>query len=184
MNNDPNPVQRLTWKTYLEPLAWLALAVFGLTMSSAFDAPNKIFEFGPAFWPQVILIGMIIAAGSLGISIYVSAGRVVEESPKLAKFESSGDDAVTFSPKLVGIFLLPLIYVYAMHKLGFYLVTPLFLLAFMYTLGVRRWKTLILVTVVLSAILVLLFVKLIFTPLPQGAGYFHTLNGQLMGLIQ
>lgn len=184
MDKDAAPVQRLTWKSYLEPLAWLALAVFGLTMSSAFDAPNKIFELGPAFWPQVILIGMIIAAGSLGISIYVSAGKPVEESSKSAKFELSSDGAVTFSPRLVAIFLLPLIYVYAMHKLGFYLVTPFFLPVYMYTLGVRRWKTLILVTVGLYAILVLLFVKLIFTPLPQGAGYFHTLNGQLMGLIQ
>ncbi len=49
MDKDAGTVQPLTWKSYLEPLAWLALAVFGLTMSSAFDAPNKIFELGPAF---------------------------------------------------------------------------------------------------------------------------------------
>ena len=184
MDKDATPIRRRSWKSYLEPLAWLALAAVGLTLSSEFDAPNKIFELGPAFWPQVILIGMIIAAGSLGISIYVSAGKSVEDSSKPAHLETSGGDAVEFSPRIVAIFLLPLIYVYAMHKLGFYLVTPFFLLAFLYTLGVRRWKTLILVTVGLCAILVLLFVKLIFTPLPQGAGYFHTLNGQLMGLIQ
>ena len=184
MDNDATPVRRLTWKSYLEPLAWLALAVVGLTMSSEFDAPNKIFALGPAFWPQVILIGMIIAAVILGISIYASGGNPIEDSAEAAQFETPVGDAVAFSPRLVAIFLLPLIYVYVMHKLGFYLVTPVFLPAFMYTLGVRRWKTLILVTVGLYAILVLLFVKLIFTPLPQGAGYFHTLNGQLMGLIQ
>lgn len=184
MDKDAMPVRRLTWKSYLEPLAWFALAVGGLTMSSTFDAPNKIFELGPAFWPQVILIGMIIAAVTLGISIYVSGGRPVTGSAEPAHFETSDGDAVQLSPRLVAIFLLPLMYVYAMHKLGFYLVTPFFLLAFMYAFGVRRWKTLILVTVGLYAILVLLFVKLIFTPLPQGAGYFHTLNGQLMGLIQ
>ena len=184
MQEKATPVQSLTWKSYLEPLAWLALAVVGLTMSSEFDAPNKIFQLGPAFWPQAVLVGMIIAAGSLGISIYVSAGVPVEESAEAEKHENFGGNAVEFSPKLVAIFLLPLIYVFAMQKLGFYLVTPFFMLAFLYTLGVRRWKTLILVTVGLWAILVLLFVKLIFTPLPQGAGYFYTLNGQLMGLIQ
>jgi hypothetical protein len=184
MDKDGIPAQAPTWKSYIEPLAWLGLAVVGLTMSAEFDAPNKIFALGPAFWPQVILVGMIIAAVVLGISIYVSGGKPTEDSADAAQLETSDAESIRFSPRLAAIFILPLIYVYAMHKLGFYLVTPFFLPVYMYMLGVRRWKTLLLVTVGLYATLVLLFVKLIFTPLPQGAGYFHTLNGQLMGLIQ
>ena len=34
------------------------------------------------------------------------------------------------------------------------------------------------------AVLVLVFYKIIFTSLPMGAGIFHTMNGELMGLIQ
>jgi hypothetical protein len=44
--------------------------------------------------------------------------------------------------------------------------------------------TLIAVTVGIYGTMVLIFVKLIYTPLPQGAGFFHSLNGQLIGLIQ
>ncbi len=54
----------------------------------------------------------------------------------------------------------------------------------MYLLGVRRWVTLIAVTAGFYGAVVVIFVKLIFTPLPQGAGFFHSLNGQLIGLIQ
>jgi hypothetical protein len=127
---------------------------------------------------------MIIAAGVLAISIYSIGGKQGAVSVAPANFEPPADVAVEFSPRLVAIVVLPLVYVYAMHKLGFLLVTPVFLPAFMYLLGVRRWRTLVLTTVGFYAAIVLLFVKLIFTPLPQGAGFFHSLNGQLIGLIQ
>ena len=71
-----------------------------------------------------------------------------------------------------------------MHKMGFLLVTPFFLFAFTWLMGVRRWQTLVGFSLGFYALLVFVFYKLIFTPLPMGAGWFHALNGEILGLIQ
>ena len=44
------------------------------------------------------------------------------------------------------VFAVPILYVYAMHKIGFLLVTPVFLPLYMYILGVRRWPVIVGVT--------------------------------------
>ena len=68
--------------------------------------------------------------------------------------------------------------------MGFLLVTPFFLIAYTWLMGVTRIRTLLGFSLGFYAALVLVFYKLIFTPLPMGAGYFHTINGELLALLQ
>jgi len=51
-------------------------------------------------------------------------------------------------------------------------------------MGVRRLRTLFGFSLGFYAVLVLVFYKLIFTPLPMGAGWFHTISGEIIALIQ
>jgi len=71
-----------------------------------------------------------------------------------------------------------------MHYFGFLLTTPVFLAVYMVVLGVKRLRTVAVITVALSALLLVIFVKLVFTPLPQGAGVFNSINGEIIGLVQ
>jgi len=68
--------------------------------------------------------------------------------------------------------------------MGFLLVTPFFLFTYMWVVGVKRLKTLIITTLCFYAAIVVIFVKLIFTYLPPGAGVFNTINGYLLRILQ
>ena len=168
-------------RDFFEAAAWLVLVVTGLVASLEFDELWPGYDLTPAFWPRVILI----LAGIFAIVLLVSS---FSATPMPEKAETAAGEAAESERSadlhVLIVFAVPLLYVYAMHKIGFLLVTPVFLPLYMYVLGVRRWRVLVGVTVFLCALVVVLFVKLVFTPLPQGAGFFHSLNGELIGLLQ
>ena len=168
----------------VEAVVWLGLAVAAIIVTFEFDGPLPTFEFGAAFWPRVVIAGVIVSAGVLLVSSYFVGARESEAVIDERTTDALSEDAARVTRKTLAIFAIPLVYVYAIHQVGFLLVTPIFLLGYMYLLGVRGWVTLIAVTVGFYGAIVLIFVKLIYTPLPQGAGFFHSLNGQLIGLIQ
>ena len=173
-----------TRRSRVEAVVWLALAIAAFIVTFEFDGPLPTFEFGAAFWPRVVIAGVIVSAGVLLVSSYFVGARESEAVIDERTTDALSEDAARVTRKTLAIFAIPLVYVYAIHQVGFLLVTPIFLLGYMYLLGVRGWVTLIAVTVGFYGAIVLIFVKLIYTPLPQGAGFFHSLNGQLIGLIQ
>jgi len=168
----------------LEPALWLIFAAIGIAMTFDFMGPLPNFKLGAAFWPQVILVGIMVVAIIHGAITYFYKPLSDIGEPELQSQELPNDEAPAVTAKLVAIFVVPLVYVLAMHKLGFFLVTPIFLPLYMYLMGVRKIRTLISVTAGLYSAIIFLFVVLVFTPLPQGAGYFHSLNGQFIGLFQ
>ena len=171
-------------RSLVEAVVFLALAIGAFIVTFEFDGPLPTFEFGAAFWPRVVIAGVIVAAGVLLVtSLFAGAGKARPAIDERMT-DALPEDAARVTKKTLAIFAVPLVYVYAIHQVGFLLITPIFLPGYMYLLGVRRWVTLIAVTVGFYGAVVLIFVKLIFTPLPQGAGFFHSLNGQLIGLIQ
>ncbi|MFP6870645.1 MAG: tripartite tricarboxylate transporter TctB family protein [Nitrospinota bacterium] len=178
-------MQKDKLKSLWEAAAWLGFGAAGMAMTFGFAGPLPTFELGAAFWPQIVLGGIMATAVILGITTYFS-GPASETVDKGTQTTDLPDDmaAMSVTRKTIAIFAIPLVYVFAMHKLGFFLVTPIFLPLYMYLLGVRKVRTLISVTVGLYAAVLFLFVKLVFTPLPQGAGFFHSLNGQFIGLFQ
>jgi hypothetical protein len=67
--------------------------------------------------------------------------------------------------------------------MGFLIVTPFFLFFYMWLMGVQRLRTLIIVTIGIYTAIIVVFVKLIFTYLPPGAGIFNAINGKILGLL-
>jgi hypothetical protein len=166
-----------------EPVAWLVFAGVVLYMTLDFDAPLPTFKFGAAFWPQVIVAIIAVAGCILLASRYIKGRERTESGAEAAFFEdTSVPDRL--SPLTLAMFVLPMIWVYGMHKIGFLLATPFFLLAFTWLMGVRKPVKLIGFSFGFYAVLVLVFYTLIFTPLPMGAGAFNALNGEILALIQ
>lgn len=174
-------------RSVVESACWLVFCVVAFALTYQFDEPLPMFELGAAFWPRVMLIGIAAAALVMMIgSILTKDGDNTDSVQQTSADSSHSVSAQTWRERgrIVLVFLVPILFVYAMHKLGFLLVAPFFLAAYMYLFGVRRWVPLVSVTVGVYAAVVVIFVKLIFTPLPQGAGVFYTINGHLLGLLQ
>lgn len=172
------------WRKYVEGAVWLILAGGAYALTFDFDGPLRNFELGPAFWPRLLIAGIAIAAAGLIVGTWVQRARHRHEAARPGGAEAPAQTNVVVKAKTVAVLAVPVLYVFLMHQLGFYLVTPVFLAGYMWLLGVRRWTTLVAVTVGLYAVILVVFVNLIFTPLPQGAGVFYTINGKLMGFLQ
>ena len=178
-DKQPNKMDGVKW----EALAWLAFAGFAYWVLQGFDRPSVHFDLGAAFWPKVIVAVLFMSGVILLISRFFPQSRKID-AEHIAYIEETPDDAAQFSWRLVAIAIVPLIWTLAMHKMGFLLVTPFFLVAFTWLMGVRKWSTILTYSLIFYSLLVVVFYKLIFTSLPMGGGFFNTINGELIGLIQ
>jgi len=170
-------------KSLFESLAWLLAAVVAYALTYEFDEVSPTYQFGPAAWPRALLIGVMIAAVMLWW-LPGAAGSGGKSSEK----EKDGDPPPGLTRRdhmrRIAIFAVPVIYVFTMDKFGFLLATPFFLIGYMYLLGYRRWRRLIPLCGAIYCAVVLLFVVLMSTPLPQGVGFFHSLNGEILNYLQ
>jgi hypothetical protein len=168
----------------LEALAWCVFIGSAFALSLDFDAPLRHYPPGAALWPRIILFFMMVAAVVLFVSRFLPQTIRLESEQNPEYLDDVPNDLAGVGWRTAMVFILPMLWAFAMHQLGFLLVTPLFLIAFTWLMGVRSWRTLLLFSCGFYALLVLLFYKLIYTPLPMGAGVFHTINGELLALIQ
>ena len=172
-------------------ILWIVFGAVGVFMTLDYMGPLPSFELGAAFWPQTILVGIILVSAFQIIFTFMlgthsdseNVGSLTDTDTQNLN-EQVGEVSSVSRSKMLAIFVLPLIYVYGMHQFGFFLVTPLFLPLYMYVMGVKEVKKLFFVSTGVYASIIFLFVNLVFTPLPQGAGFFHSLNGQFLALFQ
>ena len=103
-------------------------------MTLDYMGPLPSFELGAAFWPQTILVGIILVSASQIIFIFIlgtrsdpeNVGSLTDRGTQNLN-EQVGEVSSATRSKMLAIFVLPLIYVYGMHQFGFFLVTPIFL---------------------------------------------------------
>ena len=171
---------RVTW----EALAWCVLIIGAYALSLDFDKPLPHYPPGAAFWPHIVQLGMAIAAIVLLVSRFLpqTTGDEAAETPEY--IEEAPEDLAGITWRTIAVFLIPLIWAYAMHQMGFLLVTPFFLIGFTWLMGVTRWRTLLAFGFGFYLLLLVVFYKLIFTPLPMGAGFFHTINAEILAVLQ
>lgn len=178
---DPGGNARRKMPFIVESGMWLVFVLLAYMYTFQFDRPLPVYDWGPAHWPRVILFGMFAAS----LRLLYRDWRMSKSAAQTKGPDGIGDGQLELSTKVrvAMIFVLPVLYTFMIHKLGFLLVTPFFLCGYMWIMGVRKVRTLIILTVCFSSALVLVFVKLIFTYLPPGAGVFNTINGQILGLL-
>ncbi|MDI6725878.1 MAG: tripartite tricarboxylate transporter TctB family protein [Smithellaceae bacterium] len=120
-------------------------------------------RLGPAFWPRMLLVGIMIICVSLLVEYLIKRGRMTETmKPRLDLRQLRFLIAVGLITAY--LLLLPLV--------GFIIITPLFMIAFMYLLGEPSKAWILGVSLVLTAIIVVLFTKAMYVPLPRGQGIF------------
>jgi hypothetical protein len=122
-------------------------------------------KLGPGFWPKFILICMMI----LSLWIAVDAFRARKKAKKFSDLPKSVDSRIRFLSALILI----IAYFFLMNIIGFVILTPFFLIAFMILLGEKSWPWMIGLSIGMTVLIILAFTQAMYVPLPRGAGIFH-----------
>jgi len=153
---------------------WVALAAASYWLTFDFDEPLDIYRFGASGWPRFILVCIVVGATSqliLGLQKErrEAAGPANDSATAgEAEGEAEAPTRRPVSPRLFGIFVLPLAYLLLLPRTGFFFTTPFFVLAFLWILQVRRPRILIGVTATVYGLVLLVFVRLFYVALPVG----------------
>lgn len=149
------------------PLVGLAVALVLFVRSYALDEVAQPGQLGPGFWPRLVLFGLAVACAAK----LVTDVRV--RRPGTPALASAGP--VPFSgAMLIAAVALLAGYVLAMPLLGFAFATAVFIVAFMW-IGGARSPVMLAATSALATVSVLyVFVKVVYLPLPKGAGPVET----------
>jgi len=145
--------------------------IFGLALYLYFlagrldDAPIP-GQLGPYFWPRAILILLMVSCGIKGIEILASRKEAETAG------EASSPLPPVQIPKLVALIAMVIGVVLAMDKIGFLLSNFFFLLVFLHLTGLRHKFLLLLISAGGTVVLIYLFVKVVYLPLPKGMWFF------------
>lgn len=135
-------------------------------------------QLGPGFWPRLVLAGLGLtclaklvaewrrqrAAASVEPVMVDTRALEAERLPELSR------------RKLATAIGLIVLYVLATPAVGFALATAGFIAAFMYLCGTRSVAVLAANTAVGTILLLYLFIKFVYLPLPKGEGPFEAMS--------
>lgn len=164
-------------RTWLELGFWLTFACAGFALTFGFEGEIANYRYGAEGWPRVLFIGIVAAAA---VQAWATFGRLQPEATELnARTDPAADVATTRPAGLpVPTIAVCVAYVALLVPVGFFVATPPFLAGIMLSMGERRLKRIILVTALIYGLIVLVFVRLLYVPLPVGSwpGFYDVGN--------
>jgi putative tricarboxylic transport membrane protein len=145
------------------PLLGVVAAVALLLASRGLDSVSAPGQLGPAFWPRLVLAGLVLAC----------LAKAVEAVRRPARDPAGSEAAPLARWRLAAAIALIVLYVVLTPPLGFLLTTVAFIAAFLALCGARAPLLLAANAVAGTVLLLYLFVKVVYLPLPKGAGPFE-----------
>lgn len=167
----------LVWLGFL---FWICFASTAIALTFGFTGEIANYKYGAAGWPRVLFTGIIVVAI---IQLLVSLRNFTQcpsESPERITDRSSTPVSIAGLP--LKTLAAPVIYVAFLPQVGFFAATPIFLASVMLIMGERRLPIIAAVTAGIYAFVLLVFVKLLFVPLPIGSwpGFYEFGNWLLV----
>jgi len=156
----------LKTQSLIGPILIFLLAVFFYVLAGKLDDNPMEGHLGAFFWPKAILILLMFSCGFKVLESYWAIGKGVAE----VGVEAPSPEVNT--PKLMAMILMALGVVFFLEPLGFALSNFLFLLLFMRIAGVKKKLSLILIPILGTVLLLYIFVKVVYLPLPKGQWMF------------
>lgn len=179
------PTEGLTlarlWRPLVEWLVWMGLGALVYAQTAVFDRPIQEYLFGPDGWPKALCIALMIgASGQLLYQISLLA-RGQEEQPAEDEVGERKPLSALRILQRVAIFCFPLLYLYLAPSLGFYVVTPFFLIGMLLILEVKSPLALITVTAVVYAFFLIVFTRYFYVAVPVGQFEpFYSMNNAII----
>lgn len=162
---------------------WVGLAAIAFALTFRFADEVGSYRWGAASWPRAIALAMVVGAVAqflLRLRARAGAPPVAAAPLRLLQAVGSWENL-----RLVAALGLPLLYVFLMPWTGFYATTPAFLVAYLYCLGERRPRLLIVVPAVVYVLIILVFGSLFYVALPTGTlPGFYDFSNWLLVLIR
>lgn len=155
-----------TFKSLTGPILIFLLSIFFYVLAGKLDDNPMEGQLGAFFWPKAILILLMFSCAFKVLESYWAIGKGVAE----VGVEAPPPQIDTL--KLVAMILMTLGVVFFLEILGFPLANFLFLLLFMRIAGVRKKFPLILIPLLGTVLLLYIFVKIVYLPLPKGQWVF------------
>jgi putative tricarboxylic transport membrane protein len=115
---------------------------------------------GPGDYPKVILKVLFILGLSLAVSSFVRIRKAAGKN-NVKNFDKNELKNVLI------LFLCVAVYIWLVNFLGFIILTPFFLFALMYILGLKKWFRMIAISVLTTAVVYLIFNRLLLVLLPR-----------------
>ncbi len=143
-----------------QTLLWAAVAIgaFVLTFSFPEGSPGSVL--GPALWPRVLCILLLMAAIGQAVTAVRNKTGAIDENMEQ---EAPARPRAVLAMMVIGI-----LYVAAMPWFGFYASTPIFAAAVVVAMGERHWLRVASAAATITAVIFLVFVTLLYVPLPAG----------------
>ena len=140
-------------------------ALYLLLETRTFGTLDAFGKLGPDYWPKFVLVA--IMAVSVGVAFNTIKGvlKGTIEASKNIEF-TKGSVRLVFAISLIGGYLILLPYV------GFLVLTPIQMIAFMLLLGEKSKVWIFTIPFVLTIGVILVFTKVMYVPLPRGVGIF------------
>lgn len=174
--------------TISEASIWAVITgvAFGLTYQ--FNEPLEQYRYGAAGWPRIIIFGIALFAliQAIWSLLHPSRkGRIMGEVEEQISDLPSQARGISVHLKHLATFAVPLLYLFLMPRMGFYILTPLLVAGYMMLLGERRLVHLVGTTLFIYALTIVIFLKLLFVPLPVGNWPgFYDINSLFVSFIK
>ncbi|MDI7261892.1 MAG: tripartite tricarboxylate transporter TctB family protein [Thermodesulfobacteriota bacterium] len=133
--------------------------------SMKFEGHEVYGKLGPAYWPKFLLICLMALSFLVAVDAFRERKKRDSEKEETSKADS-GKVRFFFA---IGFIVL---YLILMQIFGFIILTPLFLIAFMYLLGERKKIWIFGVPIGITVLIVWVFTKAMYVPLPRGQSIF------------
>lgn len=167
---------RLLWLGMIPEGLLLVAAVYLFVAASNFRQVGNPDQIGPGFWPQVLCVGIAI-----GVLVRIGQKFRARGRPLVVSAVAETDEDVRMPRVALGVALV-VGYIVGMLFLGYILATALFLIAFIYLGGQRKWYVAPL-GIASSLVFAYIFLKVVYIALPSGVGVFDQLSVILYQLL-
>ena len=179
---------RLTRTHLIEAAVFLLLVLIFYGFSFRFNQPIEIYRYGATAWPRVV-IGFLLLATLGNIWFQYNNGSSAQGTIGASDDEADLSDPSTVR-RMAAVLLTPFVFAWLLKPVGIYFSAPFFIAAIIWLFGERRWKAILIMTVIIYVLFIGLFLVILNAPLPQGnvspfydfSAWILTMNAKLQGL--
>lgn len=165
MNSLLRKTYRYLFKNNALVLCFSFFGIWVIWLSHELEVPaGTKLGFNMSFYPR--LLGWFIFIASLIILFRQFTKREEKDDDKTQAVPSFKNPALL--KRMGGSIILVIAYLSSISIVGYLLLTPIFLFAFISLLGNRNWIMMVLVSILLTGLVYFFFWILLYIPLPEG----------------
>ena len=164
---------------------WAVVTIVLWWQTSLFaDETIAEYAFGADGWVKIVLLGIMLGAGGQ-LLIGVLAARAGAGAGIAKPDQSKAPTTPVNRLQTALIFIAPLLYLFLMQRLGFFFLTPFFIIGYLWILQVRKWHYLLLVAAAVYGVVLLIFTRIFYVALPVGSWeIFYNINTTIITLVR